>query len=168
MKKYLKAYWAIAKKEIFHITRDTRTLFILFAMPVALVLIFGYTITNEFRGASIGVVDRSGDQLSRMFIDHIRSSGHFKLTGVAPNVEELEQLFKKGDVKMGIVVGPDFEKQFYGGTPANVQLIMDATEPNYAATLHSYALQMISSFNARYKAYGNGQVLDVNIVRSTT
>ena len=53
---------AFVKKETFHIARDRRTLLILFAMPIALVLIFGYTVTNEFKDASIGVIDHSKDK----------------------------------------------------------------------------------------------------------
>ena len=49
----LRIFLAFVKKESFHILRDTRTLVILFGMPIALVLIFGYTVTNEFKDASI-------------------------------------------------------------------------------------------------------------------
>ena len=45
----IKIFLAFVKKEMFHILRDTRTMIILFAMPVALVLIFGFTVSNEFK-----------------------------------------------------------------------------------------------------------------------
>ena len=65
---------AFVKKETFHIVRDRRTLLILFAMPIALVLIFGYTVTNEFKNASIGVIDHSKDDMSEALVNHITSS----------------------------------------------------------------------------------------------
>ncbi len=163
MKRHLRTYWAIAKKEVFHITRDTRTLLILFGMPVALVLIFGYTITNEFRGASIGIVDQSDDQLSQLFIEHVGASGHFEIVDVVQSIKELEGHFERGSIKMGIVIGRSFEMHFYSGSPASVQLIMDATEPNYAATLHSYAQQMIGSFNKRYLQTERGMPISVSM-----
>ncbi len=65
----LKVFIAFVKKETYHILRDTRTIVILFGMPVALVLIFGYTITNEFKGASMAVLDQSKDELSTIDLD---------------------------------------------------------------------------------------------------
>ncbi len=142
-----KTFWAIAKKEMFHILRDTRTLIILFGMPIALVIIFGYTISNEFKNASISVIDQSKDDLSKEFIEHLTSSGHFKLETTGRNVDDLEHAFKAGQIKMGIVIPPKFETQYYRNNTVTVQIITDATEPNYAATLNNYAINIINSFN---------------------
>ena len=142
----LKTFLAFVKKETYHILRDTRTLVILFGMPIALVLIFGYTISNEFRGASITIVDQSKDHLSQSLIEHIKSSGHFELIQVNQQVHELERDFKAGIAKIGVVIPPQFEQKFYRDKSASVQIIADATEPNYAATLTSYATRMINSF----------------------
>lgn len=142
----LKIFLAFVKKEAFHILRDTRTLVILFGMPIALVLIFGYTVTNEFKDASIAVVDESKDDLSRALVEHLTSSGHFQLVEMPPTAQALEERFKAGQVKMGIVIPPRFEQQFYRDGKVAVQLITDATEPNYATTLANYASRMIAAF----------------------
>ena len=143
----LKSFIAIAKKEMYHILRDMRTLIILFGMPVALVIIFGYTISNEFKNASISVIDQSKDALSKSFIEHLTSSGHFRLVSNVNNIEDLETAFKSGAIKMGVVIPPQFESQYYKDKSVTVQIITDATEPNYAATLNNYAMLMIGSFN---------------------
>ena len=137
---------AFVKKEAYHILRDTRTLIILFGMPIVLVLIFGYTVTNEFRDASIAILDEARDDLSRKLVDHLTSSGHFRLVDMADDLADLEQTFRTGDVKMGIVIPAQFERQFYRDHHVMVQLITDATEPNYATTLASYANGMIRAF----------------------
>lgn len=142
----LRTFIAFVKKETFHILRDPRTLFILFGMPIALVFIFGYTITNEFTGASISVVDQSKDKLSQALIDHLVASGHFELINVSNDITSLENDFKAGVVKMGVVISPRFEQNFYRDKKTSVQLIADATEPNYAATLTNYATRMINQF----------------------
>lgn len=150
----LRIFAAFVKKESFHILRDTRTLVILFGMPIALVLIFGYTVTNEFKDASIAVVDQSKDDLSRKLAAHLTSSGHFQLVEYPPNVEALEESFKAGDTKMGVIIPPRFQEQFYQDKMVKVQLITDATEPNYAATLTNYANRMIGSFQMEYSGAG--------------
>lgn len=146
----LSSFIAFVRKEVYHILRDTRTLIILFGMPVALVLIFGYTVTNEFKDASIAVLDESKDELSLKLVEHLTASGHFQLVALPENAEALEDAFRAGKVKLGIVIPPQFEQQFYRDRSVKVQLITDATEPNYATTLTSYANQMIQSFQQKY------------------
>lgn len=141
-----KTFIAFVRKEFYHILRDTRTLVILFGMPVALVLIFGYTVTNEFKDASVAVLDESRDDLSGAFVEHLTASGHFRLVERPDHLGDLEAVFKAGKVKLGIVIPPNFEQDFYKGRAIELQLITDATEPNYAATLANYASQMIASF----------------------
>ncbi len=142
----MKTFFAFVKKEVFHILRDKRTLFILFVMPVALVLIFGYTVTNEFRDASIAIVDESKDELSMSFVEHLTASGHFQLVELPDNADALEKAFKAGRIKMGIFIPPQFQKDFYRNKQVTLQIITDASEPNYATTLTSYASRMIASF----------------------
>ena len=142
----LKIFYAFVKKETYHIIRDTRTLIILFGMPIALVLIFGYTVTNEFKDASIGIVDNAKDDLSQQLITHLTASGHFQTVATPDNIAGLEKYFKKGTVKLGIVIPTQFEQQFYKEKQTTIQLILDASEPNYATTLQNYATSMIRTF----------------------
>ena len=142
----LPSFIAFVRKEVYHILRDTRTLVILFGMPVALVLIFGYTVTNEFKDASVAVLDESKGELSRALVEHLRASGHFQVVALPENAADLEAAFRAGKVKLGVVIPARFEQQFYREKSTTVQLITDATEPNYATTLTSYASQMIQAF----------------------
>ncbi|PSR13825.1 MAG: multidrug ABC transporter permease [Bacteroidetes bacterium] len=142
----LKIFLAFVRKETFHILRDTRTLVILFGMPIALVLIFGYTISNEFKGASIAIVDEARDALSAELIAHLTASGHFELVAQPPDMAGMEKAFQTGEVKLGIVIPAGFEQSFFREKRAAVQLLADATEPNYATTLTNYATQMITAF----------------------
>jgi len=142
----LKIFLSFVKKEIFHIIRDTRTLVIIFAMPIVLVLIFGYTVSNEFKGASMAVYDAAKDELSVDLVNHISSSGHFQLIEYVNSAKEIDESFKAGKTKVGIVIPSNFESQFYKENTSSLQIITDATEPNYAATLTNYASRMIISF----------------------
>jgi ABC-2 type transport system permease protein len=148
----LRSFLAFVKKEMLHILRDRRTLVILFGMPIALVLIFGYTITNEFKDASVAIVDRAQDDLSRELIGQLTASGHFRLIENAVTVAELEAAFRAGRIKLGIVIPNRFAADFYGAEGTAIQLITDASEPNYATTLTSYATQMIQTFQAIHSA----------------
>ncbi len=142
----LRIFIAFVKKETYHILRDTRTLFILFGMPIALVLIFGYTVTNEFKDASVAIVDQSRDDLSKALIEQMTATDHFRLISMPDDIHALEEEFKAGKAKLGIVIPPEFERDFFRNKATQIQLIADATEPNYATTLTSYATRMIMDF----------------------
>jgi len=142
----MKKFCAFVKKEFRHILRDRRTLLILLGMPVAQVIIFGYAVTNEFRSASIVVLDNAKDELSLDLTYKLTASGHLRLAGEARNYEDLDRYFKKGKIKMAVVIPPNFAQSLRHDGKAQVQLIADGSEPNYASTLVAYASQMIASF----------------------
>lgn len=142
----MKKFWAFVKKEFRHILRDRRTLLILLGMPVAQIIIFGYAVTNEFRNASIAVLDQSRDELSRELTDKLTASGHFQLVDEARSYDDLHTFFKKGKIKMAVVIPSNFTQKIQHEGGAQVQFIADGSEPNYASTLVAYANQMVADF----------------------
>ncbi len=60
----MKRFMAFVKKEFLHIFRDYRTLVILFGLPVAQILIFGYAVRTDISNANIAVLDLSRDEVS--------------------------------------------------------------------------------------------------------
>ncbi len=145
----MKPFIAFVKKEIYHILRDRRTLLILFGMPIVQVLIFGYAVTNEFRGASIAVLDQAHDELSIELRNHLEASGHFVITEDVANVEDIDRAFRRGKIKMAVVIPPDFSQRFYQEKQAGVQVLSDGTDPNTATTLLNYASLMINQFQVQ-------------------
>ena len=51
----MREFFVFVRKECYHIFRDRRTLLILFGMPVVLIVLFGFAITNEIRNVKIAV-----------------------------------------------------------------------------------------------------------------
>ena len=152
----MKIFLSFVKKEFYHILRDRRTLLILLGMPVALVLLFGYVVTNEFKDASVVVLDNAHDGLSTKFRQQLEASGHFKVKADLRSYTEIEPYFKSGEAKLAVVIPPSFGNDFYQKTPTQIQLIADGSEPNYAVTLVAYASQIIQDF--QLKQGGVGQV----------
>jgi ABC-2 type transport system permease protein len=142
----LKVFLAFVKKEFYHILRDRRTLLILFGMPVAQVLIFGYAVTNEFKDAALDVLDHASDATSLQLIQHLQSSGHFRLNKELTSEEGMDAGFREGSSKLVLVIPEDFSKTLYEGKKTTLQLIADASDPNNANTLVQYATTMIRDF----------------------
>jgi ABC-2 type transport system permease protein len=152
-------FTAFVQKEFRHILRDRRTLLILFGMPVALVLLFGFVLTNEIKNAAVAVLDPSKDQESIELTNKLLSSGYFKLERYIDAASDLEQVFREGKVKIAVVFPPNFAQSLDHNGNTQIQLIGDASDPNTATTLINYASAIVQDYQMSKAAGGNGQVL---------
>lgn len=141
----MKRFFAFVRKEFRHILRDRRTLLILFGMPVAQVLLFGFVLTNEIKNASIALLDEARDEGSIALTNKLLSSGYFRLDQALASESELEPAFRQGRIKMAIVIPHGFGKDL-GNGGASLQLLGDASDPNTATTLINYANAIILDF----------------------
>lgn len=141
----MKQLFVFILKEYKHIFRDVRTLVILFGMPIAQVILFGYAITNEVKDANIVVLDKSQDYLSTRLVNKITSSGYFYLKGNVDRVEEVNDLFLADEVKLAIIIPANFAEKVQT-KDAQIQILADASDPNMANVLVSYTNGIISKF----------------------
>ena len=142
----MKRFRGFVIKEFYHIFRDYRSLLILFGMPFAQVLLFGFVITNEIKDAQIAIYDQSKDHITRQISDKLLSSGYFKLEKNIENYDEIEESFQKGEIKLVIVFEKDFAKKLEKENRADLQVITDASEPNMANILLNYTQGIINIF----------------------
>lgn len=155
---------AFVKKEFFHILRDRRTLFILFGMPIAQILLFGYAVTNEFKDASIAIFDQSKDELSLDLVQQLQASGHFKVAASVNKKEEVEALMKASTIKMAVIIPDDFSEKFHKEKNAPIQLIADGADPNSAVLLTNYASIIINQFQSKLS---EGKALPIQVQAHT-
>lgn len=142
----MKNFFAFAFKEFIHIWRDKRTLTILLFMPAALIILFGFVISNEIKNAPLVILDKSKDISTNEIIDKFISSDYFKIIKIIESDKDLEKAFKSSNVKLAIIFPNNFDKEFVDGTEAFVQIIADASDPNTAKTLVSYAQSIILNY----------------------
>ena len=91
----MKRFIGFIKKEFYHIFRDRRSLFILFGMPIAQIMLFGFAITNEINNVDIAILDKSKDATTQEIINKITSSKYFSNKQLIKNEAEIESVFKK-------------------------------------------------------------------------
>ncbi len=137
---------AFLKKEFYHIFRDPRTLIILFGIPIAQLLLFGYVMTNEVKNAKIAIVDHSKDDLSKRLTQKILSSGFFQLAAEPVSEDEYENLFRSNKVKEIIIFENDFASHLIKEGKADLQVLADASEPNTAQLLVNYTTAIANDF----------------------
>lgn len=137
---------ALLKKEFYHIFRDPRTLIILFGIPIAQLLLFGYVMTNEIKDVKIAIVDHSKDDLSKRLTQKILSSGFFKLAAEPADEADYEVLFRSNKIKEIIIFENDFAAHLMKEGKAELQVIADASEPNTAQLLVNYTTAISNDF----------------------
>ena len=142
----MKRFIGFIKKEFYHIFRDKRSLFILFGMPVAQILLFGFAITNEINNVDIAVLDYARDTESQKIIQKIKASTYFHVENEILNEKAIEEEFKKGKIKAVLLFEKDFAKKLQTANKATVQVITDATEPNVASTIANYTQSIIQNY----------------------
>jgi ABC-2 type transport system permease protein len=147
----MKQFIGFLRKEFLHIFRDPRTMIIIFGLPIVQLLLFGKVINTDLQNSKIAILDQSKDNTTLEISSKLLSSGYFVLGGDLQPGDDVEDLFRKGKVKMVVTFSPEFEQTLEREGKANVQLLADASDPNTARILTSYASGIINDYVRKEK-----------------
>lgn len=142
----MKQLLAFIRKEFYHVFRDRRTLLILFGMPIVQIILFGFALSSEVKNIGIVVLDHARDIQSEQIISKIQASPYFDMKQPALNYGDIEQRFKKGEIKCAVLFPPNFGSDLYKAEGAQIQVIADASDPNTATIATNYLNAMINSY----------------------
>ncbi|WP_423149270.1 ABC transporter permease [Rubrolithibacter danxiaensis] len=145
----MKQFLSFVKKEFYHIFRDPRTMLILLGMPIVQIIIFGFALTNEVKNSTIAVLDNAKDPGSQSLIQQLDASKYFQVTKYLQSYRQIDDEFKKGKIKLVVVLPEKFNKELHYSNKTAVQLIADASDPNVANTLTNYASAIILDYQNR-------------------
>ena len=142
----MKQLITFVKKEFWHVLRDKRTLLVLFGMPVVQVLLFGFALSTEVKNTKIGVLDQDKSQNSIELISKIKANQYFDVDKNLRSIEEAENAFKGGKIKMILVIPAQFAQDINSGKKAQLQLITDGTDINMANQIYNFMSNIIMDF----------------------
>ena len=142
----MKRFIGFITKEFYHIFRDRRSLFILFGMPIAQIMLFGFAITNEINNVDIAILDHSKDATTQEIINKIGASKYFSIKANLNKESDIEAAFKKGEIKAVLNFEKDFSKNLIKEKKATIQIITDATDPNTANTISNYTNSILQKY----------------------
>ena len=134
----MKQFISFVIKEAKHILRDKRTMLILFGMPLALMLIFGFAITTDVKNVRTVVVTSSMDHMTQQAVERLAASEYFTLVQVVATPSDAERVIRGQKADMAIVFGPEFASKRSG-----VQFIVDGADPNMAQQWTNYATAVL-------------------------
>jgi ABC-2 type transport system permease protein len=139
--------WAIARKEFIHVLRDPRSLGMAIAIPMLLLILFGYALTLDVDNVPMVIWDQSESQVSRDFISHFRGSRYFALRGWVRSYGEVERAIDSDRAMMALIIPTDFAGRLESGRPTAVQLIVDGSDSNTATIATGYAEVVAQTFS---------------------
>jgi ABC-2 type transport system permease protein len=134
----MRALLGTIRKEIQHILRDPRTLMILFAMPVIQLLLFGYAVRNEVTEVELGVVDYQQQPYMDELVQRLESTGYFKISRIQADENKIYDAFENGKVSAVLVAKDDVETELKRMGVSELQLLLDASNPNLASIIEQY------------------------------
>ena len=113
---------------------------ILFGMPVVMMLLFGFAITNDVKNVRTVAVTSQMDHLTQAALERLSRSEYFTITATVATPQEAEQMIRSQKADMAVVFAPDFASKQSG-----VQFIIDGSDPNMAQQWMNYAQGVITN-----------------------
>jgi ABC-2 type transport system permease protein len=141
-------------REVRATLRDPFTLTILIAVPLAALLIFGFTLSTEARGLGLGVHDQSQSAASRRILADIDATGDFTLIPFADR-PTIVRAFRRGAISAGLIIPPEFDRELHDGRDADarIQILYDGAETvlagNAEASLRGTIAASVAALAAR-------------------
>ncbi|MGQ3684386.1 MAG: ABC transporter permease [Candidatus Loosdrechtia sp.] len=148
----LNRFWAIARKEFLHIKRDPRSLVMAIAIPMILLLLFGYALTLDVDRVPMVIWDQNESPVSREFISGFTGSRYFSLKAHVNNYRDIERAIDSGKAFIALIIPSDFDERINSGRRVSTQLIVDGSDSSTATIAMGYV-------DAVTFAYSRGLVL---------
>ena len=132
----MKQFISFIQKETRHILRDKRTMLILFGMPVVLMLLFGFAITNDVKNVRTVVVTSQQSPKTQAAVERLSASEYFTIVATVPTPKEAELMIRSQKADLAMV---------FGQGQQGIQIIVDGSDPNMAQQWTAYARQVVAN-----------------------
>ena len=133
----MKQFISFVIKEAKHILRDKRTMLILFGMPIVMMLLFGFAITNDVKNVRTVVVTSQMDYQTQQAVERLAASEYFTIVKTVNTPKDAELMIRSQKADLAIVFSKDH----------TIQFIVDGSDPNMAQQWTAYAQQTIAVAN---------------------
>src|SRR5437899_1347484 len=130
--------FSIIRKETAQLLRDRRTLGTIITLPIIQMVLYGY-LSNEVLHQPTAVWDQSQTAESRALVAVFENTRYFSVRYWAGNLGEIERRLDAGQVKVGLVIPPDYAQRLRAAEPVQVMVVVDASDATSARVILSVA-----------------------------
>lgn len=121
---------AVMRKEVLQTVRDRRMLALLLVAPTIQLLVFGYVVDLEVDQVPTTVVDQDRTRVSREHLRELLADGTLTLDRWQADLRTAERRLITGDTAVVVVLPDGFTRSLARGEPAEVQALVDGSDPN--------------------------------------
>jgi len=146
----LRKIGAITRKEFYHLIRDYRSLYLAFAIPLILILLFGYALSLDVENVQTVIVDYDGTKQSRDLVRRLDASPYFQVVAHLKNSGEAADWLDHGWTTLALVIPPDWTRNIQADREAPLQVLIDGSDPNFANISAGYITAFLERENTRY------------------
>lgn len=143
----LRRVLAVARKEFIHVFRDPRALAMGLAIPLLLLLLFGYALTLDVDNVPIVIADYDGTPASRELIAGFTGSRYFQVKGMVYSPREIKRALTSGTALLALEIPANYARD-RAHQAATVQVIVDGSDANTATFALNYAESVIRNAGA--------------------
>jgi ABC-2 type transport system permease protein len=140
---------AIVRKEFYHLIRDYRSLYLAFAIPLLLIILFGYALSLDVDNVPTVIIDYDKSAVSRDFIRKLDASSYFNVTQSLPRAKDAVDYLDHDRAKVAIVIPSDFMKNITADREAQLQVLIDASDPTFGNIIRGYITSFIEQYNQK-------------------
>ena len=152
-------------KEFQHMKRDKVGLRLMILVPLVQMLVLGYALTTEVKDTPVAVVDHDDSPESRSLVRAIARNELFQFRGRAASEAELRKGLDRGDIKLALILPPDFAADLERALPripadgdlsltpgtrappgAQVQIWVDGQDANSAGVARGYLTAVMNQW----------------------
>ena len=140
---------ALIRKEIYHLIRDYQSLYLAFAIPLLLIILFGYALSLDVDNVETIVVDYDKSQLSRDFISKLDASPYFHVSERLSRTHEAIDYLDQDRTKVAIIIPPNFMKSVGADRDTPLQILIEGSDPNFAGIIRGYLTSFTEQYNQK-------------------
>jgi ABC-type multidrug transport system permease subunit len=152
------------RKDLLHIIREPRNLFLVTVAPAFLLVLLANIFTFGVSQFNLAILDLDRTPLSRRYVASLTNDQDWTLVQAVQSYEEIEPLLVGGEVDAALVIPPGFAKTVTAEQPAQVQALIDGTDPLASAQAIGSLSSRSSVFVVEASEVGlatNGQLIEV-------
>jgi ABC-2 type transport system permease protein len=151
----------LVRKEALQILRDPSSLAIAFALPLILLLIFGYGVSLDAKDVPVALVVEAPSAETADFTGSFEESPYFEAVHAA-NMQEAEQAMRRGEVNGIVWLRGNFSRDFYSAEAAPIGVMVNGVDANTGRIIEGYLEGAWGNWLAQY-AGARGRALTVPV-----
>ncbi|MGV2831478.1 ABC transporter permease [Myxosarcina sp. GI1(2024)] len=144
-------FWALMLKEIRQILSNKQLIFLLIFPPTIQLLIFGSALSPDVDRLNLGLLDYANSQVSRELVSALTENRIFQVKSAPNSQDVLDRQVRTGEIDVGLVIPPEFDRDLSSQKTAEVQVIIDGVDANTAGIAQGYINQIVDRYSQKLR-----------------